>query len=129
MAAAEAPSDVVHNQAINVGQTTENYRISELAEIVVDVVPNSRLEFAPDAGPDKRNYRVDCSKIERIMPNFKPQWTARKGAEQLLEAYRKVGIQADEFEGPRYRRIHHIKQLIANGEVSEDLRWQVTETI
>ncbi len=127
IAALEAPSDVVRNQAINVGRTTENYRISELAEIVVDVVPNSRLEFAPDAGPDTRNYRVDCSKIERLLPDFKPQWTARKGAEQLLAAYEIMGLQADEFEGPNYRRIHHIKELMANGEVGMDLRWRETE--
>ena len=127
IAALEAPSDVVRNQAINVGRTTENYRISELAQIVVDVVPNSRLEFAPDAGPDTRNYRVDCSKIERLLPDFKPQWTARKGAEQLLAAYQIMGLQAEEFEGPNYRRIHHIKELMANGEVGMDLRWRETE--
>ena len=124
MAVLEAPREVVHNQAINVGRSTENYRISQLAEIVVDVVPNSRLEFAPDAGPDKRNYRVNCSKIEQLLPNFQPQWDARKGAEELLAAYRAVDLQAGEFEGPRYRRIHHIKQLIAEGRVGDDLRWR-----
>ena len=124
MAVLEAPREVVHNQAINVGRSTENYRISQLAEIVVDVVPNSRLEFAPDAGPDKRNYRVNCSKIEQLLPNFQPQWDARKGAEELLAAYRAVDLQPGEYEGPRYRRIHHIKQLIADGRVGDDLRWR-----
>ena len=126
LAVLEAPREVVHNQAINVGRTTENYRISQLAEIVVDVVPNSRLEFAPDAGPDKRNYRVDSSKIARTLPEFKPQWTARKGAQELYEAYQRVGLQLEEFEGPRYRRIDHIKMLISEGRLDNRLRWRTT---
>jgi nucleoside-diphosphate-sugar epimerase len=122
MASLEAPKEVVYNQAINVGQTSENYRIRELAEIIVDVVPGSRLEFAPDAGPDKRNYRVDCSKIERILPNFQPQWDARKGAIECYETYKRVGLKLDDFEGERYRRILHLKKLIAEGKVGGDLR-------
>jgi nucleoside-diphosphate-sugar epimerase len=122
LASLEAPKEVVRNQAINVGRTSENYRIRELAEIIVDVVPGSRLEFAPDAGPDKRNYRVDCSKIERILPNFQPQWDAQKGAIECYETYKRVGLKLDEFEGERYRRILHLKKLMAEGKVGGDLR-------
>jgi nucleoside-diphosphate-sugar epimerase len=124
IAALEAPREAVFNQAINVGRTQENYRIRQLAEIVVDVVPGSRLEFAPDAGPDKRNYRVDCSKIERVLPNFKPQWDAHKGAIELYETYKRIGLNGTEFEGPRYRRLQHLKELMANGEVDNSLRWR-----
>lgn len=124
IAALEAPREAVFNQAINVGRTQENYRIRQLAEIVVDVVPGSRLEFAPDAGPDKRNYRVDCSKIERLLPNFKPQWDAHKGAIELYETYKRIGLDGTEFEGPRYRRLQHLKELMANGEVDNSLRWR-----
>ncbi|MCB9138417.1 MAG: SDR family oxidoreductase [Caldilineaceae bacterium] len=127
VAALEAPKEAVHNQAINVGRTMENYRIRDLAEIIVDVVPNSRVEFATadsefHVGADKRNYRVDCSKIERVLPNFQPQWDARKGAIQCYEAYKQVGLKLDEFEGERYRRILHLKRLMAEGKVTSDLR-------
>lgn len=120
----EAPRELVHNEAFNVGRNEDNYRISELAEIVADVVPNCRIEYAPDASPDKRCYRVDCSKLPNVLPNFKPQWNARKGAEELYAAYCQVGLQLDEFEGPRYRRIHHIKQLITQQQLDETLRWR-----
>jgi nucleoside-diphosphate-sugar epimerase len=80
LAVLAAPRDVVHNQALNVGQTEENYRISELADIVQDVVPGSRIEYAKDGGPDPRCYRVDFGKIRRLLPDFKPQWNARLGA-------------------------------------------------
>jgi len=124
IAALEAPRDEVHNQAFNVGSTTENYQISELAEIVADVVPNCRIEYAPDAGPDKRCYRVDCNYIARTLHGFKPQWTARRGVEELYEAYKRVGLTLDEFEGERFMRIAHVKKLIRDGDLGTDLRWQ-----
>ncbi len=124
VAAIQAPREKVHNQAFNVGRSLENYRIRELAEIVAETVPGSQISFAADAGPDKRNYRVCCDKIEETMPDYKPQWTARKGAQQLYKAYQQVGLRLEEFEGPRYRRIHHIKELIASGRLDESLRWK-----
>jgi nucleoside-diphosphate-sugar epimerase len=124
IAALEAPRDAVHNQAFNVGTTTENYQISELAEIVADVVPNCRVEYAPDAGPDKRCYRVDCNYIARALHGFKPQWTAKRGVEELYEAYKRVGLTLEEFEGERFMRIAHIKKLIREGDLGADLRWR-----
>jgi nucleoside-diphosphate-sugar epimerase len=124
VAALHAPRELIHNEAFNVGRPEENYRIRELAEIVAEVVPGSRVEFADGASPDKRNYRVDSSKIARTLPEFKPKWTARKGAQELYEAYQRVGLQLEEFEGPRYRRIDHIKMLMAEGRLDERLRWR-----
>lgn len=119
IAALEADRDLVHNQAFNVGTTTENYQIRELAEIVAQVVPDSRVEFAPDAGPDRRCYRVDCNYIARRLHGFKPQWTARRGVEQLYDAYCRVGLTLEEFEGERFKRIAHLKKLVADGAVNE----------
>jgi len=118
-----APREIVHTQAFNVGQTSENYRISEIAEIVKAVVPNTTVQFAEGAGPDLRCYRADFSKLARVLPSFKPQWTARKGAEQLYEAYKKIGLKLDDFEGPRYKRIDHIRKLLASGQLDKSLRW------
>ena len=112
----------VHNEAFNVGCTEHNYRIRDIAEIVADVVPGCRLEMAPDAGPDTRSYRVNFAKIARVLPAFKPQWDARRGAEQLFAAYRQSGLTLEEFEGPRYQRISHIQKLIADGVLATDLR-------
>jgi nucleoside-diphosphate-sugar epimerase len=123
IAAAEAPAARVCNQAFNVGQTAHNYRIRDLAEIVASVVPNCDLSFAPDAGPDKRSYRVSFEKIERTLPEFRPQWDARKGAQQLYAAYRTSGVTLEEFEGPRFQRIAHIRALMRDGILEPDLRF------
>lgn len=122
IAALEAPEDLVRNQAFNVGQTGHNYRIRDIAEIVADVVPGCRLEFAPGASPDTRSYRVNFDKIARVLPAFRPQYDARRGAEQLYAAYRQSNLTLEEFEGPRYQRISHIQKLIAEGILAEDLR-------
>jgi nucleoside-diphosphate-sugar epimerase len=123
IAALHAPREVVHNQAFNVGTTTENYQIRELAAMVQEIVPNCRIEFAPDAGPDTRCYRVDCNKIARVLHEFKPQWTARRGVEELYESYRQVGLTLDDFEGARYKRIAHVRKLVDDGRLDNDLRW------
>lgn len=122
LAVLEAPAEKVWNEAFNVGVTEHNYQIRELAEIVADVVPGCEVTFADDAGPDKRSYRVTCDKIRRVLPAFKPQWDARRGAETLYAAYREIDLTLEEFEGPRYQRIGHIKKLIADGVIDERLR-------
>lgn len=127
IAALEAQRELVHNQAFNVGTTAENYQIREIADIVKDVVPNCKVEYAPGAGPDTRCYRVDCNKIVRVLRAFKPQWTARRGVEQLYDAYRQVGLTLEEFEGPKFKRIAHVKKMIGEGKLDENLRWVNTD--
>ena len=90
IAALEAPTDQVFNEAFNVGQTAHNYRIRDLAEIVAEVVPGCTIEFADDAGPDKRSYRVNFEKIARKLPAFKPQWDARNGCRTTLSSLSRI---------------------------------------
>jgi nucleoside-diphosphate-sugar epimerase len=123
IAALAAPRDKVFNEAFNVGSTSQNYRIRDIADIVASVVPGCRLGFATDAGPDTRCYRVSFDKINRVLPDFKPQWDARKGAEQLYAAYSSSNLTLEEFEGPRYQRISHIKKLMADGILDSSLRY------
>jgi nucleoside-diphosphate-sugar epimerase len=119
----EAPVEAVCNRAFNIGTTTENYQIRDLARTVASVVPNCEVSLASDAAPDKRCYRVDCNRIAREVPGFKPQWTIARGAEQLYETYREVGLSLEEFEGPRFQRIAHVKQLVESGKLDASLRW------
>ena len=124
LAVLSAPRDVVHNQALNVGRTEENYRVHQLAAIVQEVVPGSKIDYAQDGGPDPRCYRVDFGKIHRLLPEFKPQWTARRGAEELYEAYRIGELVIEDCEGPRFKRIDHLKHLLATRRVDATLRWR-----
>lgn len=131
LAAMEAPRDVVHNQTFNVGLTEENYRVRKLAEIVAETVPGCYIEYAPDGGPDKRCYRVTCDKIRRTLPGFRPQWTARKGAQELYDAYRTASLRSEDMQNSRYVRLGHIRRLLQNGQLDALLRWsrQPAETV
>jgi nucleoside-diphosphate-sugar epimerase len=124
LAALHAPRELVHDEAFNVGASAENYRIRDLAEIVEQVVPGARATFAEGGGPDKRSYQVDCSKITRVLPESKPQWTVRRGVEELYEAYVRNGLTFDEFTGTRYLRINRVRELQDAGRLDGDLRWR-----
>lgn len=122
-AAIEAPREAVHCQVFNVGVTTENYRVREIAEIVRHTVPGSSITYAEGAGADKRSYRVDCSKIAMHLPNFRPQWTALAGAKELFARYSTVGLALEDFEGERYQRLAYLKSLLSSGFLDTSLRW------
>ncbi|MBI5667977.1 MAG: SDR family oxidoreductase [Chloroflexi bacterium] len=124
IAALRAPREAVHNQAFNVGSNSENYQVRDLAEIVRETVPDCRIDYAPGGEPDKRSYRVNFDKIARRLPDFKPVWDARKGAQELYAAYQRIGVTLEDFEGPRYKRIDRIKQLLSRGELDDTLRWR-----
>jgi nucleoside-diphosphate-sugar epimerase len=124
LAVLEAPRDVVHNQAVNVGRNDQNYCIRDLANIVREVVSGSRIEYAEKGAPDPRSYRVDFGKIQRLLPGFKPRWDGPKGVEQIHAACRKERLSFDDFEGPRFKRAEHLKQLLASGQVDRTLRWR-----
>lgn len=117
----EAPRETVHNEAFNVGRTDENYRIRDLAQIVVDAVPGSRLEYAEDAGPDTRTYRVDFGKLARALPDFQLRWDARRGAQELYEAYQRFDLRPEAFQGPRFKRLAQIDALLRAGRIDASL--------
>jgi nucleoside-diphosphate-sugar epimerase len=119
----DAPLDLIHNEVFNVGITEENYRISQLAEIVGETVPGCRVEYAVDGGPDKRCYRINCDKLSRVLPSYKPTWTARKGAKELYDAYKAAGLTFEDLDKGRYFRINHIQRLVKAGNLDASMRW------
>lgn len=123
IAVLDTPKKIVHNQTFNVGRNDENFRVRELADIVAEVVPGCRIEYAPDGGPDPRCYRVNFDKINRLVPAFRPQWTARKGAQELYDAYRAAGLTAADLEARRYVRLAEIKRLQQAGRLDGSLHW------
>ena len=123
IAVLNSPDELVNNKAFNVGVTDENYQIRDIAKIVKKTVPGSSLEFAKNAGPDKRCYKVNCNEVLKLH-GFKPKWNAKLGAQQLYKTYKKIGLELEDFEGPRYKRIDHIRQLLATGELDPTLRWR-----
>src|SRR5438045_5787919 len=123
LAVLHAPKELVHNQAFNVGRSEENYRVRDLGTLVEQVVPGSKVRYAEGGGPDPRCYRVDCGKLARTLPEYRPQWTVRRGMEQLRDAFQRYGLTREELLGDRYFRIKRIRALQAEGVLDETLRW------
>ncbi len=122
LAVLEAPREVVHGEAFNVGDTAENYRITDVAALVEEVVPGSRVVFAAGGGADRRNYRVSCDKISARLPGFVPRWTVRDGVHELWAAFTREAITVDELEGERLQRLGRVLALQRAGLLDERLR-------
>ena len=105
------------------GRTQENYQVRDLATMVSEVVPGSKVSYAVGGGPDPRCYRVNCDKIAKTLPAFQPQWTVRKGMEELFAAMKRYGMTREDFVGARYQRIKTIQKLMSDGRLDGDLRW------
>jgi nucleoside-diphosphate-sugar epimerase len=120
----DAPADVVGDQAFNVGRDDENYQVRELAETVRRALPNCRIEYARDASPDPRSYRVDFGKLARTFPDLSLDWTAETGAAELVTAFRRAKLTQEDFGGDRFTRLKRLKRLIDAGELDGGLRWR-----
>jgi nucleoside-diphosphate-sugar epimerase len=124
IAVLHSPREIIHNKAFNVGINSQNYQIRELADFVKMTVPGCNIEFEKDAGPDKRSYRVDFSKYEKTFPDYKLQWDANVGTQNIYTSYQKYGLKKEEYEGEKYKRIEHIKYLLRTGQLDSSLRWK-----
>jgi nucleoside-diphosphate-sugar epimerase len=124
VAVLEAPRELVHNEAFNVGCTSENYRVRDIAEMVAETVPGSTVTYAAGASPDTRNYRVSCDKIARRLPGFAPEWTVRRGIEEVYECYRRHGLTREHFLSSQFIRLQRVRELQSTGELDEMLIWR-----
>jgi nucleoside-diphosphate-sugar epimerase len=123
LAALAAPRGAIHNQAFNVGRNSDNYRVSDIAEIVRAAVPGSTVTYAGSGEPDGRSYRVDFTKANQALPGFKPQWTVEAGAREAYDAFCRAGLDRALFESRRYIRFKQLTYMLDNGRLAADLRW------
>ena len=122
LAMLEAPRELVHDEAFNVGRQEDNVQVRDIAEMVRDAVPGSTVSLAEGAGPDLRNYRVDFSKLAGTFPDLSLRWSVREGVEELAGAYTKYGLTYDDFVSSRFVRLRRIRELLSAGVVDEMLR-------
>jgi nucleoside-diphosphate-sugar epimerase len=122
LAGLEAPRDAIHSRSFNIGSTTENYQIHEIADMVREVVPGCSVKYLEGGGPDPRCYRVNCDQVISALPGFRTQWTVRRGVEELYDAYRSDALTSKAFE--QYYRLPRIQSHLQTGRLDSALRWQ-----
>lgn len=118
----DAPREATHNLALNIGLTSENYRVRELARQVAQRVPGARVVMADGAEADARNYRVNCDLAGRLLPAWRPAWSLQDGIDSVYEHCRRVGLTPGDFEGSRFARLAHLRARLEAGELRSDLR-------
>jgi nucleoside-diphosphate-sugar epimerase len=126
LAVLEARRELVHDEAFNVGRLEDNVQVKDIADLVRDVVPGSRVSLAEDAGPDLRTYRADFSKLTETFPDLKLRWRVRDGVNELAGAYARYGLTHDDFMSARFVRLRRIRELVSTGLVDEMLRRQIS---
>jgi nucleoside-diphosphate-sugar epimerase len=124
LALLEAPEEEISGLAINVGSDAQNYRVSELAALL-STVTGCAVETAEGSVADQRSYRVDFSKLGRLFPALSVDWDADRGANELVDAYRRNGLSREDFDGDRYVRLRRLRHLVDAGRVDDELRWRV----
>jgi nucleoside-diphosphate-sugar epimerase len=123
LALLDAPEDLVRGEAFNIGSDEQNYLVRDLAEILAEVT-GCGITIAEGSSADQRSYRVDFSKLARTIPGLDFEWDARRGARELVDAYRQVGLTSEAFEGDRYVRIRRLTSLWEEGALDTNLRWR-----
>jgi nucleoside-diphosphate-sugar epimerase len=118
----EAPRDIIHNQIFNVGDTANNYRVKEIAEIVAEIFPGCKLSFG-DQGADNRSYRVSFEKINTLLPGFKCDWNAQRGAKQLFDLFTQIDMSQETFLSRGFTRLKQLEYLIRTQQIDQDFFW------
>jgi len=119
----EAPRDLIHNQIFNVGDTTNNYRVKELAEIIAEVFPECQLSFGSNEA-DNRSYRVAFEKIHQTLPEFKCEWSALRGAQQLFNLFTQIDLCSETFLFRGHTRLKQLEYLIRTRQINRDFFWR-----
>ena len=119
----EAPLADIHNQALNNGAGHLNHQVRELAEIAAGAVPGCEVEIRGEASADQRTYKADFSKFARTFPDFEFQWTAETGAQDLADAFRRIGLTYDQYKGERFTRLKWLTHLLESRRLDGSLRW------
>ncbi|HEY9751273.1 MAG TPA: SDR family oxidoreductase [Allocoleopsis sp.] len=119
----EAPRDIIHNQIFNVGDTAHNYRVKEIAEIVADIFTGCQLSFGANVA-DNRSYRVSFEKINTILPGFKCEWDARRGAQQLFDLFNQIDMDEATFNARGFTRLKQLEYLLRTQQIDQDFFWR-----
>lgn len=118
----EAPRDIIHNEIFNVGDTAQNYQVKEIAEIVADKFTGCQLSFGEN-GADNRSYRVSFEKINKLLPGFKCEWNAQRGAEQLFNLFSQIDLTEDIFLSRGFTRLKQLEYLIRTQQIDREFFW------
>ena len=125
---------------LNVGQEANNMRIIDIAHIIQNIIPDTKLSFLQKdpnldkhglirdrkiSGKDNRTYKVNFSRIEKVLPGFKCDFSIHDGVLDLVNWYKKEKINDKHINSKHFYRLQHLETLLNKSFLSEDLRWLI----
>ncbi|MFE6709324.1 NAD-dependent epimerase/dehydratase family protein [Streptomyces sp. NPDC057695] len=122
-AALTASREAVHDRAFNIGSEVNNVTVAEIAGQVAEAVDGSKVVITGETGADPRSYRVDFARFREALPGFDCEWTVKRGALELADAYRAFGLTREDFER-RFTRLAVLRSASESGAVDDTLRWR-----
>jgi nucleoside-diphosphate-sugar epimerase len=122
VAAMEAPREAVWNEAFNVGRSDANYQVRDIAEIVARSVPGSAIEVTGESGGDPRSYQVNFTKILTSLPNYTPEWTLERSANEFAVWFEHGGAGDHDVFSRMFIRLEQLKALTSAGRLDKRLR-------
>jgi nucleoside-diphosphate-sugar epimerase len=122
-AALEAPADLVHDQAFNVGSDALNHQVIALARIAASTVVGCELEVQAQPSADQRTYKTDFGKFAHAFPDFSFEWTPSRGATELRRGFESVGLDREMLADRRFTRLRWLEHMLDTGALDDSLRW------
>ncbi len=109
----EAPREKIHNLPVNIGAKDQNYQVRDVGDEVARLVPEAKIVYTGEVGPDPRNYRVNFDRLYTLFPEFRLKYNLRSGLEELLQKYREHSFSLADFEGEQFVRLKTLKKKLS----------------
>ena len=119
----EAPRGAIHNHVFNVGDTKENYRVKEVAQVVAEAFPGCELSFGNSDG-DNRSYCVSFDKVQSGLPGFGCRRDVRTGANELRELFERIGMKDETFQFPAFTRLKQLEYNLKTDQLDDNFFWK-----
>src|ERR1700722_7590074 len=104
-----APQERIHNKAVNVGGTSENYQVRDVGDEVKKLIPEAKISYTGEIGADPRNYRVRFDLLNDLLPEFKLEYTLSSGMEELHRKLIDHGFAKRHWDGDQFVRLRSLK--------------------
>jgi len=107
--ALKAPEHALRQMIFNVGSDDQNYTLGDVGRLIKSLVPAADLQFYDNDSIDRRNYRVDFSRINRCM-TFATAWKLEDGIHQVIDTIRSGHIK--DYRSPLYSNARFLSEEI-----------------
>jgi nucleoside-diphosphate-sugar epimerase len=98
--------------ALNVGSNQWNYKIKDLANAVLQVIPGVVLKINENAQPDKRSYRVDFSLYESLNPSHNKFVGINDAVNDLVNGLNSIGFNDKNFRSGKLIRLNVLNKTL-----------------